>query len=198
MNDDALFAAGIVNLNFRVMMRECSAWERAIYWAAHAENTQGCTWFVEDDIGWTLAGDLLKLFDAYPCDGGDGSADLVAYRVADSEQELPGWAHWSGGGRILPRDRFPLAAGFMVLSGMSPAMLTAALAFGSAHGSLAYLELFFPTLARAEGLRIAWFGPEALPLLALRYRPVYTAEEIVAAVNATDARIFHPVSPHWW
>jgi hypothetical protein len=168
IDDASPRAAGIRNLNYRIMLREVTAWERALWWAALGPGaplvaaSRGAVWLLEDDVGWASPCDLLRLFDSHAADdaagGDDGAADLVATKAAGSEAEAPAWPHWGAGGALLPRAQYDLAAGFLALCRLSRRLLDALARFAAAHSTLGYLELLVPTLARHVGLRVAWMG----------------------------------------
>jgi hypothetical protein len=188
--DDALRAAGFCDLNSKTVQKKFTAWERALFWAWRERPDWAHAWFLEDDVFWAEPRALIRLVRAYDTDPSTGP-DYIASKIGASKADAPAWPHW-GAAYGLPFAPEHLAAAFTVVCRFSRALLEDVGKYARKYGTLAYLELFLPSLAKARGRRIHWFGPEA-PFLHLRYRPAFTDRELNDALTGSAARVFHPV-----
>ena len=182
VTDAELIAAGWTHMNDFIAGKAITSWERATYWAY--SNKYRHTWFIEDDVVASADQHIHALLDSYK----HSKADLIAMPIAWERADKPDWPHWNTGRKFFYSNE--LAASFNVVCRMSYDLLGTIASYTGPRRRLVFLEVLFASAVKKRGLQ---FSPLVSERLLLRYRPVFTQEQIDYHTKTSYARIFHPV-----
>jgi hypothetical protein len=122
------------------------AWDKAIFYL-----TTNCTvfdyvWIMEDDVFFTKPQVCIQLMEKYVSD----TSDLIVRNFFLRDQH-PNWPHWHFAAQFRYEHQ---AGGFLPLCRLSRRMTELTSDFVREHGSLAFIEVMFPSLAVSHKLKV--------------------------------------------
>ena len=122
------------------------AWDKAIYYLTNDQRVGDYVWIMEDDVFFTNPNICVALMDKYAND----TSDLIVrnFFVRDQHQN---WPHWHFAARFRNEHQ---AGAFLPLCRLSHRLAELAGDFVREHGSLAFIEVMFPSLATCHNLKI--------------------------------------------
>jgi hypothetical protein len=131
ISDNECRKEGYINMNFTIK-KECSAWEKGIYYFTKKQNYSN-VWFFEDDVFFRNEMDLLNIDKQYP------SQDLLS---APHAKAVAGTWHWSV---IHVSHAEPHYAAMCCAIRVSRTLLKQLERVAKKHKTLYFLEAMFPT-----------------------------------------------------
>lgn len=160
------------------------AWDKALYLLAKNKIDFNYVWIMEDDVLFSSPDLARALVTRYE----HSDADLISATFFRRAESLD-WAHWY---RAEHFDQQHQAFGFLPLCRLSKRMINSVQSFSQEHGSLAFIEVLFPSLALRDHLSV-----ETLDFLdesRFRFGPPFQRWELLQRMGL-DLRtgIFHPV-----
>ena len=139
-DDTICLETGFSKSNWAGIGRDCSAWDKALFFFASVSVHYNFVWFIEEDVFVPSVQALLSLHELYST-----SADLVSPRIEyNFDGEMKSWMHWpSAPEKFTP----PWTHAMVCAVGCSRRLLSAVDEYVRWRGELAFIELLFPTLA---------------------------------------------------
>jgi hypothetical protein len=122
------------------------AWDKALYHVINFQKHADYVWIIEDDVFFTSPHVCINLMEKYVSD----PSDLIVRNFFLRDQH-PTWPHW----HFAAHFRYEHQAGaFLPLCRISRRMAELTSDFVRQHGSLAFIEVMFPSLAVSHKLQI--------------------------------------------
>lgn len=154
-----------------------SSRDRGLYFSAERSNYD-YYWFVEDGIYFKDTQVLYSMIEKFI----NLQYDLVATEYKTPKKD-PRWDHWHVGSELFEKP----TAFFQPLCRVSKKLLQQVSAFVKEYNRLAFHELMLGSLAADNNMSFVEIR-DVTPFVQLRYRPVWTKEEIDKKSNC----ILHP------
>ena len=167
-NDTVCWEHGFSKSNWAGIGRDCSAWDKALYFFARVSVHHHFVWFIEEDVFIPSIQSFLSLHELYRT-----SADLVARGIEyNFDGRMGSWYHWP-----LAQETFslPWTNSMVCAVGCSRRLLSAVDEYARWRGELAFIELLFPTLAfQSRQMKVV----TPMELSAVVFRGSYNWEQI--------------------
>ena len=119
--------------------KDCSAWDKALFFFAKVSVHHGFVWFIEEDVFIPSVQSLLSLHELY-----SPSTDLVANGIEyNFDGRMGSWYHWP-----LALNKFPppWMHSMVCAMGCSRRLLSAVDEYARWRGELVFIEILLPTL----------------------------------------------------
>ena len=143
MNNNECYEKGFVNLNFLVMKKPVTGWDKALYYFAYINTQFENVWFIEDDVFFYNENTILNIDNKYK------KSDLITkkYERYDNTNH---W-HW----KILIKNIFydkPYFCSMVCACRMSKILIHFIKMYAEKYGTLFFLESCFPNTALKNNL----------------------------------------------
>jgi hypothetical protein len=122
------------------------AWDKAIFYLTTDYTIFDYVWIMEDDVFFTNPRVCIQLLEKYRSD----TSDLIVRNFFLRDQH-PNWPHWHFAAQFRYEHQ---AGGFLPLCRLSRRMIQLTSDFVREHGSLAFVEVLFPSLAVSHQLKV--------------------------------------------
>jgi hypothetical protein len=183
IDDDSAREHGFCNSS-PIIPKTPIAWDKALYYLASDELRFDYVWIMEDDVFFTSPKVCVQLVKKYA----DDASDLIVRNFFVREQHR-NWPHWRF---AAPFRREHQAGAFLPLCRLSRRMVGLARSFVREHGSLAFVEVMFPSLAVEHKLKVKIMN--FIGELRFHAGPAFRRLELLHLWGDNlDSGIFHPV-----
>ena len=144
--------------------KDCSAWDKALFFFASVSVHHHFVWFLEEDVFVPSVQALLSLHELYST-----TADLVAAGIGyNFDGHMEEWVHWpSAPERFAP----PWTISMVCAVGCSRRLLSAVDEYARWRGELAFIELLFTTLAFQTPQMKVVTPTELSEIVSMKYHP---------------------------
>jgi hypothetical protein len=122
------------------------AWDKALFYLTTDCTAFDYVWIMEDDVLFTNPQVCIQLMEKYVSD----TSDLIVRNFFLRDQH-PNWPHWHFAAQFRSEHQ---AGGFLPLCRLSRRMTELTSDFVREHGSLAFIEVMFPSLAVSHKLKV--------------------------------------------
>jgi hypothetical protein len=163
-----------------------TAWDKATYLAYKSGREH--VWISEDDVYWNTVS-IPKYFKNM-----NSKADLIAFPLAPSYDEVPDWYHWDKVAMLTPQKKYWTAT-FNQFCRLSKRLLGKMHEVSVKRKRLFFHEGMFATLCNMNGYIIQYLDELRLENLYIHFRwdKPYTEEEVKHLIKEHDHILIHPV-----
>jgi hypothetical protein len=165
-----------------------TGWDKATFHAYLVGHNEKHVWICEDDVYWDTTKVLLHYTDL------KSDADLIAYPLAPSYNDVPNWYHWSKVHMLTPTKKY-WAATFNQLCRVSRRILVEMYELSQKRKRLYFHEGMFATICKMNGWTIQYLDEIPIQDLYVHFRwdKPYTAEQIKELIKEHKHVLIHPV-----
>ena len=185
ITDDESIDNGYVNAVCGTIEKECTAWDKAMYYFTKVKTEYKFVWFMEDDV-YIPDNAFQNLHKKYVNVNGKDENSMVDYVVANNNENLTGeeteWSHWK---TAIGKLDYPLYKSMVCAVGMSRRTLDVIKKYVNDNWSMVFLEVMFNTLVMQNGLNMV-LAPE---FSTIHYQYDWSLKDLRDNPN----NLFHPV-----
>lgn len=168
-------SCGFKNLNFLMLRKNISGWDKATYYFTIINNSHDYIWFLEDDVFFYDESTIENIDLNFP------NEDLLCNHLgvnSDGSKNVWWWEHIN-----IYDYNPPYYSGMVCSMRLSKKIFEFIKEYADKYNSLFFLEAFFPTIAKKNNLNVS--HPKELETIL--YREIYQKESI------NKLSLFHPV-----
>ena len=167
--------AGVLNMNLHFSKKDCTAWEKAVYYFSYENNNYDFVWLLEDDVFIPGENSILNIDKQFI------NHDLLSNKCeTNSAGKKDYWYNWQF---IKMTYSLPHYRGMMCAIRMSKKMLNSIANYAKKNKTLFFLEAMFPTIAMKNNLQLGF--PKELETI--HFRHDFKKKDI------NKASLYHPV-----